>query len=83
MTGRSYTQAAALAVAHAEAIAITEGRAAGDAAADAAQSIQLPTSYRVPLGARNNPDALPVSILARTLPVIRRSEQGHFLVSCS
>ena len=47
MTGRSYTQAAALAVAHAEAIAITEGRAAGDAAADAAQSsYPRHTAYR-------------------------------------
>lgn len=44
---RRYSQAAALAVAHAEAIAITEGRAAGDAAADAAQS-RYPrhTAYR-------------------------------------
>ena len=44
---RRYSQAAALAVAHAEAIAITSGRAAGDAAAEAAQS-QYPrhTAYR-------------------------------------
>jgi hypothetical protein len=35
---RHYSQAAALAVAHAEAVAISEGRAAGDAAASAAQS---------------------------------------------
>ena len=44
---RRYPQAAALAVAHAEAIAITEGRAAGDAAADAAQSsYPRHTAYR-------------------------------------
>jgi len=44
---RRYPQAAALAVAHAEAIAITKGREAGDAAADAAQS-RYPrhTAYR-------------------------------------
>ncbi len=44
---RRYSQAAALAVAHAEAIAITENRAAGDAAADAAQSsYPRHTAYR-------------------------------------
>lgn len=44
---RRYSQAAALAVAHAEAIAITKGRAAGDAVAEAAQS-RFPrhTAYR-------------------------------------
>ena len=44
---RRYSQAAALAVAHAEAIAITKGRAAGDAVAEAAQS-RYPrhTAYR-------------------------------------
>ncbi|MGH3610203.1 MAG: hypothetical protein ACRDRD_19265, partial [Pseudonocardiaceae bacterium] len=44
---RRYSQAAALAVAYAEAIAITEGRGAGDAAAEAAQS-RYPrhTAYR-------------------------------------
>ena len=44
---RRYSQAAALAVAHAEAIAITKGRAAGDAAVDTAQS-RYPrhTAYR-------------------------------------
>ena len=51
MTGRSYTQAAALAVAHAEAIAITEGRAAGDAAADAAQ---YPATHDIPRTARSS-----------------------------
>jgi len=44
---RRYSQAAALAVAHAEAIAITKGRAAGDAVAEAAQ-FRFPrhTAYR-------------------------------------
>ncbi len=44
---RRYSQAAALAVAHAEAIAITKGRSAGDAVAQAAQS-RYPrhTAYR-------------------------------------
>jgi hypothetical protein len=35
---RRYSQAASIAVAHAEAVAIAQGRAAGDAAAEAAQS---------------------------------------------
>jgi hypothetical protein len=73
---RRYSQAVAHAVAHAEAIAITQGEPDGDAAVEAAQS-RYPrhTAYRTEL--RVNVDAFAVPHLAGTLAVIGRRIHGE------